>query len=149
MSRVADHILIAALEYIESEMERIYWNITQKEFSSPFRNTGRNFKSPVFEVQAHDWDKDWGGEEQEYNFKYFQGLINDSEGPVDELEVSWNKNLGRGTYTNRLVSPNAISFMLDDIIRYLRTFDRDIIEHAGLTEEEVKTLHDEFISFFN
>ena len=33
----------AILSKIETELERVYWNIYQKEMESPFRNTGTTY----------------------------------------------------------------------------------------------------------
>ena len=42
--------LIAYLDYIEKELDRVYWNINQNSIESPFRNTGGKFKNGVMET---------------------------------------------------------------------------------------------------
>jgi hypothetical protein len=61
----ASHLVIAALDLINRELCRIQWNIHQKEYDSPFHNTGNQFECDTFEVNAYDW----GDDEQPYNFK--------------------------------------------------------------------------------
>lgn len=85
--------IVALLEHIELEMERLYWNRYQKEYDSPFRNTGERFKNKVFEVHAYDW-----ADEPFYDYNFKSGL----------LEISWYKNLGRGTTIKTLLPPGTI-----------------------------------------
>ena len=78
---------IALLEGIREELSRIMENITQEEYADPFGNSGNveGFKNDTFEVHAYDW----GDDNQEFNFKW------------GEVEVTWYKYLGRGTYVNK------------------------------------------------
>ena len=92
-------LLCAALEYLESEISRVYWNKHQKEWESAFRNTGNSYKSKSFSVDAYNW-----GEEKDGSFKW------------RDIEINWYKNLGRGTYANRDITPTEISEMLDDCL---------------------------------
>lgn len=85
--------VIALLEHIEAEMERLYWNKHQEDYHSPFQNYGEHFKNKVFEVHAFDWGDEL---KYEYNFK------------CGQLEIQWYKHLGRDTYINMLLPPGTI-----------------------------------------
>ena len=99
--------MIAYLEYIEKEMERVMWNINQKEYNSPFRNTGEQFKNDTFEANAYSWSD----EEQPYNFKW------------KDVEISWYKYLGRGTTVNQEIGHNKATKMLNECLESLRKMD--------------------------
>lgn len=77
--------VIALLREIDRELDRVMWNLEQKEYESPFDNTGNKFKNEVFEVEAYNWNDDIC---QEYNFK------------CEDVEISWYKYLGRDTTIN-------------------------------------------------
>ena len=49
--------ITALLGAIDYELTRIMWNINQKDFASPFGNTGNKFKNDTFEVIAYDWNE--------------------------------------------------------------------------------------------
>lgn len=72
-------LIVAVLENIETEMARQYWNKYQKEFCSPFRNTGEIYSNDIFTVRAYNWNGNY-----EPNFEY------------KNLKVYWYKWLGRG-----------------------------------------------------
>lgn len=51
--------VIALLDGIDRELNRIQFNLNQKNWDSPFSNTGNTFKlNKVFEVQAYNWESD-------------------------------------------------------------------------------------------
>lgn len=77
--------VIALLEKLMCELDRVMWNINQEEYDNPFRNTGNSFIGQNFEVHAYNWDEDI---EQPYNFKF------------RDVEISWYKYLGRGCTIN-------------------------------------------------
>lgn len=106
----ASNLLIAALESIREELDRVMGNIFQKEYLSPFGNTGNYFYCPTFEVEAYSWNEDY---KQEYNFKW------------KNIEVSWYKYLGRGTSVNRKVSPKEIGDMLNDCLDALLKYEKE------------------------
>jgi len=91
------------------------WNKYQKEYSSPFDDTGNRYKNETFEVVAYSWDDE---KEQPYNFRW----VNKKTGKP--LEVSWYKYLGRGTSVNRKVSPAEIEMMLDECLESLEKEDK-------------------------
>lgn len=81
--------IIALLENLDDNLCRVQWNINQKEYDSPFGNTGNRYRNSTFEVEAYNWND----ESQEYNFKY------------NDIEIRWYKYLGRCTTINREVTP--------------------------------------------
>ena len=85
------------------------WNKYQKEYDSPFDNTGNSYKNDIFEVEAYSWDDDY---EQPYNFKY------------KDIEISWYKYLGRDMTINKKVTPNEAIKMFDDCINSLQNIDK-------------------------
>lgn len=101
-SKFLDFVTVV-LRGIEEELERVMWNITQEDYSSPFGNTGNSFRNEVFEVHAYDW----GDDRQDYNFRY------------KDIEISWYKYLGRGMYLNREVSLGELYKMWGDCVASL------------------------------
>ena len=79
------NVIIAALDSIRKELDRLYYNKNQKEMHSPFDNTSESYENCTFQVHAYYW-----GDDEELihrpNFKY------------GNLKVYWYKNCGRGTY---------------------------------------------------
>lgn len=109
--------IVALLEHIEAEMERLYWNKYQEEYESPFRNTGARFDNGVFSVRAFNWgDEDDDEDDDEPNFVC---------GP---MRVRWYKHLGRCTEIDQL--PDA-----DTVITYF-TKCMSSLEQAGEWQEE-------------
>lgn len=94
-------LLCAALEYLEAEIERLYWNKNQEEWNSCFRNNVGEFKGKTFTVQAYDWSEP---DEPEPNFEW-RGV-----------KIWWYKYLGRGTYANKELTPDMIDEMLNDCL---------------------------------
>jgi hypothetical protein len=101
--------MIAYLDAISHELDRVMWNIHQKTYESPFSNTGQRFKNDVFEVQAYSWDED---EEQSYNFKW------------REVEISWYKHSHRGTSINMHVAPFRGIQMLNECLASIQAMDK-------------------------
>lgn len=110
-------LIVAALEKIESELDRVMWNIHQEEYSSPFMNTGNSFKCDTFEVSAYDWDWDMeeesGEAEPKPNFKW------------RNFEFWWYKYLGRGDYANREISNDELNEMLNDCLRTIIKYEKN------------------------
>ena len=109
--RCPDYVL-PILKGIDDEMSRIYWNKHQKEYTSPFSNSGNKFVCDVFEVHAYKWDTDEDSI-QNYNFKY------------KDIEISWYKHVGRDMTINREVEPKEITDMYTDIMETLRVIERN------------------------
>lgn len=99
----------AYLGYIRSEMDRVMWNIHQKEYISPFGNTGESFKNKVFKVQAYSWDEE---KEQKYNFKW------------KDVEISWYKYCGRGMSINQKLTHTQGEKMLNECLASIRAMDK-------------------------
>lgn len=99
----------AALLFLSLELTRVMGNIHQKPYSSPFGNTGQNFKCPVFEVEAYSWNDN----EQPYNFKW------------RDVEISWYKYLGRDMRANKELIPDLAALMLKECIEYLAKYEEE------------------------
>ncbi|MBU2685833.1 MAG: hypothetical protein KKF27_21540 [Gammaproteobacteria bacterium] len=97
--------VIAYLDYIDNELQRVYWNINQESIESPFENTGGSYKNAVMEVEAYSWDDE---KEQKYNFKW------------RDVEISWYKHLHRGTSINKEITLEEGVEMFNDCIKELR-----------------------------
>lgn len=121
------NIVDAALCRIRDELDRVMWNVNQKEYDSPFGNTGNSFKCETFEVAAYSW----GDDEQPYNFKW------------RHIEISWYKYLGRGMSSNVEISPDIASEMLDDCLKAAAVWEHSdeakAIEAVRLAEFEKRT----------
>lgn len=114
----ASNLLIAALEAIRHELDRVMWNINQREYDSPFGNTGNSFECDEFEVHAYDWNED---NVQDYNFKYGDGTI----------KVCWYKYFGRGTSVNRELTNDEIASMLDGCLYELSRYEKERLRKNG------------------
>lgn len=104
-----EDVLVALLRYLDAELSRVMWNITQEEFDSPFDNTGACFKNDVFEVRAYYWGDDEALEKLP-NFR------------CEDVEVSWYKYLGRGMSVNKPLS----------VERMVEVFDKCLISIRGM-----------------
>ena len=104
-------LLEAALRAIGYELERVMGNIHQREYSSPFDNSGNveGFVCPTFSAHAYSW----GDEDQPYNFKW------------RDVEISWYKWSGRGLSVNKPLSPDLISEMLDACLAAVRRHEKE------------------------
>jgi hypothetical protein len=94
-------LIEAVLRQIENELSRVMWNNNQKEYISPFSNTGERYKNDVFEVRAYDWSDN---PEVEWNFKY------------KDIEISWYKFCGRDMKWNRQIKLMELQQMLIDCL---------------------------------
>ena len=100
--------IVALLNELDNQLDRVMWNIHQEEYQSPFENTANSFKNDVFEVQAYDWNDDV---EQPYNFK------------CDDIEISWYKYLGRDTTINGEYEPQKIIDMFNKCLKSISDMD--------------------------
>lgn len=100
--------IVALLNELDNQLDRVMWNIHQEEYPSPFDNTSNTFKNDVFEVQAYSWDDEV---EQPYNFK------------CDDIEISWYKYLGRDTTINGEYEPQKIIDMFDKCLQSILDMD--------------------------
>jgi hypothetical protein len=100
----------ALLEHIESEMDRYYCNQSQKDFPSPFRNTGHDgdFCIPgQLEIYAFEWDE---AIFQPFNFKW------------EDIKIRWYKYLGRDTRINKPISPERAVKMFSSCMKIIRKY---------------------------
>lgn len=119
--------IIALLDSIDNELDRIMHNITHKEWDSPFSNTGNRFKlDNVFEVEAYNWND---GVCQDYNFIYY---VDKSKANMPNLEISWYKYLGRDTTMNQEIDPNVMVDIYDDIIEKLRKYEKEEMDKQDI-----------------
>lgn len=100
----------AALNKIDTELDRVMWNIHQQEYDSPFSNSGNEYRDNIFEVEAYDWDDN---SKQEYNFKW------------RDYKIRWYKYCGRGMEANRYMSPEECAKMLDECLADISGLDID------------------------
>jgi len=102
-------IMEAVLARIDVEYARVYWNIHQEEYWSPFGNNGAgcNLKTDVFEVQGYSW----GEEEQPYNFAW------------RDLRISWYKWQGRGMSANMAITPDLAAQCLEECLASLQALE--------------------------
>lgn len=100
--------IVALLNELNNQLDRVMWNIHQEEYQSPFENTANSFKNDVFEVQAYDWNDDV---EQPYNFK------------CNDIEISWYKYLGRDTTINGEYEPQKIIDMFNKCLQSILDMD--------------------------
>lgn len=100
--------VVALLNELDDQLDRVMWNIHQEEYHSPFENTANSFKNDVFEVQAYSWNDDV---EQAYNFK------------CDDIEISWYKYLGRDTTINGEYEPQKIIDMFNKCLESILDMD--------------------------
>ena len=104
------------------------WNIEQKDFDSPFDNTGNSFRLGNFEIHAYNWNDD---ESQEYNFIY---KVDKNKANMPDLKISWYKYLGRDTTINQELDSNVVIQIFDDIINQLLTFETNEMHKKGVLD---------------
>jgi hypothetical protein len=105
--------VLAALNMIREELDRVMWNIHQIEYSSPFGNSAERFKCDTFEVEAYSWDDSY---EQPYNFKW------------RDIKISWYKYLGRGMEIPNKLTPNLAAQMLRECLEALDKYEKERIK---------------------
>lgn len=113
--------IIALLRYIDSKLSIMMWNKEQKEYDSPFDNTGNKFKNNTFEVEAFNWNDNIC---QEYNFKY------------KDIKISWYKRLGRDTTINKDITFKEAEEMFNSCIKSLNENESEEEHRIFLTKEQ-------------
>ena len=91
---------------LEHEIERVEWNIRQKQFESPIAGIGGDYKNKVFEVHSYYWGDN----------KRFQARPNFKCGA---FEVYWYKHMGRGMTMNKKVDANKFFEIIGKCLKYL------------------------------
>lgn len=110
--------IIALLDYLDNELDRVMWNINQKKFDSPFDNTANTFETNVFKVQAYDWNDEVN---QQYNFIYY---VDKSKANIDDIKISWYKYLGRDTTINEDLDASIIIDMFNNCLQSIREYEK-------------------------
>jgi hypothetical protein len=101
-------LMEAVLGLLQYRLRTVQWNIHQEELPDPFSNSGGQFLSETFCVEAYDWDED---REQPWNFKW------------KDLEISWYKYMGRGMSANMEITPRLCDECLKDCLAALEQMD--------------------------
>lgn len=110
-------LLVAALEHIEYELDRIENNrVGRPAYDNPFRNSGNTFTRPEFKVRAYDWVNE---EDPEPNFEW------------KGHKVWWYKYLGRGMYVPDPFPPEEINEMLEECMESLRRYEEELKNYYG------------------
>lgn len=109
-------MVIACLDQIRKEMDRLYWNKYQIEMDSPFDNTGNTYRNDVFQVNAYYWGNN-GEMIKRPNFSY------------KGLEVRWYKHSHRDPYIlcDKEITLDFLAEMIDECINSMREDFKEII----------------------
>ena len=118
--------IVALLREIQRQLDRIMWNIDQKEYDNPFENSANSFELGNFKIQAYSWDEEAN---QEYNFIY---KVNKSKANMPDLKISWYKYLGRDTTINQEIDSNVMVDIFNDIIDQLHKFENEEMSKKGV-----------------
>lgn len=116
MQHEVPDIMHAALSMVSEELTRIMENHHQKDYFSPFQNSGTEFRNDVFHVEAYSW----GDDEQPYNFAW------------KDLRISWYKRMGRGMSSNVEITPDMAAECLRDCLASLERLEA---EHERIERE--------------
>jgi hypothetical protein len=114
--------IVALLKMIDSELQRIMYNIHQEPYDSPFKNTGNRFALGNFEIEAYSWNDDY---DQEYNFIY---KVDKTRANRNDIKISWYKYLGRDTTINQELDSSILIHMFDDVMRQLRNYEEEELQ---------------------
>ena len=106
--------VVALLRDIARKLNIVMWNSKQKEYDSPFENTGNDFMCDTFEVHAYNWNEDIN---QPYNFK------------CGDIEISWYKYLGRGCTMNNKWSQSTMIEMYNKCMKALDKINKEVLEY--------------------
>lgn len=118
--------IVALLREIQRQLDRIMWNIYQKEYDNPFENSANSFELGNFKIQAYSWDEEAN---QEYNFIY---KVDKSKANMPDLKISWYKYLGRDTTINQEIDSNVMVDIFNDIIDQLHKFENEEMSKKGV-----------------
>lgn len=100
----------AGLRYLASEIERVEWNLTQKEYEAPTANNGGQYKTDAFEMYAYYWGED-------------ENLCNRPNFKCGEFEIRWYKYLGREMSMNKDIDANDFFKIMDKCLKSVRAKD--------------------------
>lgn len=99
----------AVLTLLSYRLSTAMWNVTQKDNMSPFQNSGEEFETRAFHVQAYSW----GDDEQPYNFKW------------RNIKISWYKYMGRGMSSNVEITSHMADEMLKDCLASIEEYEAE------------------------
>ena len=106
----------AALSLLDYELCRVMWNIHQKEYDSPFVNTGNRFEElKEFKVRAYDWSWEYDDCErnkQPWNFKW------------RNVRIYWYKHMRRGIESNIELTADMASEMLEECYKAILKYEK-------------------------
>ena len=106
-------LIEAILDKICTKLDIAYWNKYQKNYTSPFSNTGASYKNSTFSVQAYNWgEEDQEEEDKTPNFQY------------KNFKVWWYKYCGRGMYV-KSKHPLTIKFLTKMLNDCVDSIDKD------------------------
>ncbi len=92
-------LVMATLNFIEKELERVYWNKHQESINSPFSNTGNNVSTENIQIRAYNWEQN-----DKPNFE------------TDNIQVWWYKHSNRGVYAKIYGDVSDLQDILTDAI---------------------------------
>lgn len=118
--------IIALLRDIQRQLDRIMWNIYQKDYDNPFENTSNTFSLGNFEIQAFNWNDEVS---QEYNFIY---RVDKTKANMPDLKISWYKYIGRDMTINQEIDANVMIDIYNDIISQLLQFEEQEMKKKGV-----------------
>ena len=91
---------MATLNFIEKELERVYWNSHQKSMpDNPFSNTGGDLKTENITIRAYNWEQN-----DKPNFE------------TDNIQIWWYKHSNRGVYAKIFGDTSDLQDILTDAI---------------------------------
>ena len=94
----------AALDAVNAEIERVWFNERQAAVSGPMRNYAARYDCEVFSAHAYDWDN----EDQPWNFKW------------RDVRIRWYKRCGSGMTANMPLTPDMAAEMLTECLAAIR-----------------------------
>ena len=118
--------IVALLREIQRQLDRIMWNINQKEYDNPFENSANSFELGNFKIEAYNWNDDIS---QPYNFIY---KVDKSKSNLDDIKISWYKYLGRDTTINQQIDSDIIIDIYNDIMHQLNKYEAQELKKKGV-----------------
>lgn len=107
-------LMIAALEHLSKEIERVMWNRTQEEYIAPTRShdCADEFRTDSFVMRRYCWCDGRTHEDGcPPNFEWKDARIN------------WYKHGWRGLSSNVELTPDRINDLLEDCLRSVKEMD--------------------------
>ena len=92
-------LVMATLNFIEKELERVYWNKHQESINSPFSNTGNNVSTENIQIRAYNWEQN-----DKPNFE------------TDNIQVWWYKHSNRGVSATILSERTDYAELITEVL---------------------------------